>query len=93
MFRRNIEESVQEAISHSRVVLVNGPRQAGKTTLVRELIDYGQEPTYVTFDDIASLSFAQRDPSGFIGQFEGTTIIDEIQRAPELFLPIKVAVD
>ncbi|HKX31111.1 MAG TPA: ATP-binding protein [Blastocatellia bacterium] len=93
MFRRNIEESVQEAISHSRVVLINGPRQAGKTTLVRELINFEQETTYITFDDITSLSFAQRDPSGFISQFGGTTIIDEIQRAPELFLPIKATVD
>ncbi len=93
MFRRNIEERVEEAISHSRVVLINGPRQVGKTTLVRELIDFGQEVNYVSFDDIASLSFAQRDPVGFIGQFGGTTIIDEIQRVPELFLPIKAAVD
>jgi predicted AAA+ superfamily ATPase len=93
MFKRSIEERVQEAVGHSRVVLINGPRQVGKTTLVRELIDFGQEATYVTFDDIVSLSFAQRDPAGFVGQFGGTTIIDEIQRAPELFLPIKAAVD
>jgi len=93
MFRRNIEETVKEAISHSKVVLINGPRQAGKTTLVRELIDFGENTDYVTFDDIATLSFAQRDPSGFIEQFHGTTIIDEVQRAPEIFLPIKAAVD
>jgi len=93
MLRRNIDERVREAVSHSRVVLINGPRQAGKTTLVRELIDFGREASYVTFDDIASLSFAQQDPAGFINQFSGTTIIDEIQRVPELFLPIKVAVD
>jgi len=93
MFRRNIEERVLEAVGQSRVVLINGPRQAGKTTLVRDLIDFGQEATYITLDDIAPLSFARQDPSGFIGQFAGTTIIDEIQRAPELFLPIKAAVD
>jgi predicted AAA+ superfamily ATPase len=93
MFRRNIEDILVEAVNHSRVVLVNGPRQSGKTTLVRELMDFGPEASYITFDDIALLSFAQRDPAGFIGQFEGTTILDEIQRAPELFLPIKAAVD
>jgi uncharacterized protein len=93
MFRRNIEEVLIEAVNHSRVVLINGPRQAGKTTLVRELIDFGPEASYLTFDDLATLSFARRDPAGFIGQFEGATILDEIQRAPELFLPIKAAVD
>jgi uncharacterized protein len=93
MFRRNLEEVVQEAAGNSRVVLINGPRQAGKTTLVRELMDFGQEASYVTFDDIDALSFAQKDPAGFIGQFNGTAILDEIQRAPELFLPIKATVD
>ena len=62
MFRRNIEERVREAIGHARVVLINGPRQAGKTTLVRELMDFGEEANYVTFDDISSLSYEQRDP-------------------------------
>jgi predicted AAA+ superfamily ATPase len=93
MIRRNIEENVLEAVNQSRVVLINGPRQVGKTTLVRELIDFGQAANYVTFDDITSLSLARRDPAGFVGQFDGTTILDEIQRAPELFLPIKAAVD
>lgn len=93
MLRRNIEENVLEAVGQSRVVLINGPRQVGKTTLVRELIDFGQAANYMTFDDISALSFARRDPAGFVGQFEGTTILDEIQRAPELFLPIKAAVD
>jgi len=93
MFQRNIEERVREAIEHSRVVLINGPRQAGKTTLVRELMDFGKEANYVTFDDISALSYAQQDPPGFVEQFQGVTIIDEVQRAPEIFLPIKMAVD
>lgn len=93
MFQRNIEERVREAIEHSRVVLINGPRQAGKTTLVRELMDFGKEANYVTFDDISALSYAQQDPAGFVEQFQGVTIIDEVQRAPEIFLPIKMAVD
>jgi predicted AAA+ superfamily ATPase len=93
MFQRNIEERVREAIEHARVVLISGPRQAGKTTLVRELMDFGEEANYVTFDDISSLSYAQQDPAGFVEQFQGVTIIDEVQRAPEIFLPIKMAVD
>lgn len=93
MFQRNIEERVREAIEHARVVLISGPRQAGKTTLVRELMDFGEEANYVTFDDISSLSYAQQDPTGFVEQFQGVTIIDEVQRAPEIFLPIKMAVD
>lgn len=93
MIRRNMEDIVIEAVEHSRVVLVNGPRQSGKTTLVRELIDFGGGASYSTMDDLTSLSFAQRDPSGFIEQFKQTAVIDEIQRVPELFLPIKVSVD
>ncbi len=93
MYERNIEERIKEAISHSRVVLINGPRQAGKTTLVRDLIDFGAGTRYVTFDEITTLSYAQRDPEGFIRQFEGPVIIDEVQRAPEITLPIKAVVD
>ena len=93
MYRRNVEERIGEAISHSRVVLINGPRQAGKTTLVRDLIDLGEGAEYLTFDDITTLSYARRDPEGFIKQFTRPVVIDEVQRVPEILLPIKAVVD
>ena len=93
MYRRNVEERVGEAIAHSRVVLINGPRQAGKTTMVRDLIEIGEGAEYLTFDDITTLSYARRDPEGFIRQFTGPVVIDEVQRVPEILLPIKAVVD
>jgi predicted AAA+ superfamily ATPase len=93
MFKRNIERRALEALRESRVLLINGARQTGKTTLVRNLAAGGYDAEYVTLDDINLLSAARRDPVGFVGQFRKSVIIDEIQRAPELFLPIKMAVD
>ena len=81
---------VEEALQDTRVVLVTGPRQAGKTTLVEQFAS--PERPYVTLDDAATLTAARRDPTGFIRSL-GRAVIDEIQRAPELLLAIKVAVD
>lgn len=93
MYKRNIEGRILEAIKETRVLLINGARQTGKTTLVQNLINSGYPAAYVTLDDINALSAAGGDPAGFIKQFTGPVVIDEVQRAPELFLPIKVAVD
>lgn len=94
MYRRNIEDRIAESLQETRVLLLNGARQTGKTTLVRNLVASGRYTAeYVTLDDIDTLSAAQRDPTGFIRQFKRPVIIDEVQRAPEIFLPIKMAVD
>lgn len=93
MFPRHIETHLLEACSDTPVVLLNGARQTGKTTLVRRL---GQEKlgaSYVSLDDLTELTAAKNDPVGFINQLRTPVIIDEVQRAPEIFLPIKVAVD
>jgi len=90
--RRNLEAPLRDALAHARVVLVNGPRQAGKTTLVRSLREArGRE--YLTLDDAGLLAAARRDPAGFVAGLATPVIIDEVQRAPELFLAIKIAVD
>jgi predicted AAA+ superfamily ATPase len=89
---RHLEPAVREALIHSRVVLVNGPRQAGKTTLVRHLRETPARG-YLTLDDAGLLAAARRDPAGFVAGLATPVVIDEIQRAPELFLPIKRAVD
>jgi len=91
---RHIEQPLVEALGHSRVVLVNGPRQAGKTTLVRHLLEgEGSSREYLTLDDIGVLTAARRDPAGFVAGLSTPVVIDEVQRAPELFRAIKIAVD
>jgi uncharacterized protein len=87
---RYVLPRIKEALTDTRVVLLNGPRQAGKTTLARQFADDTRR--YVTLDDKATLVAARSDPKGFIrGLPRG--VIDEIQRAPELMLAIKESVD
>lgn len=90
MYQRFVERRVEEALSDTPVVLIVGPRRAGKTTLVRKMGEAGR--TYVTLDDHTALEAAQSDPAGFIRGLD-RAIIDEIQRAPGLLLAIKKAVD
>lgn len=90
MYERLVNRRVEEALQDTPVVLVVGPRRAGKTTLVRQM--GGSARTYMTLDDQTVLEAATADPAGFIRGID-TAIIDEIQRAPELMLAIKKAVD
>ncbi len=82
-----------DALHDTRVVLLNGARQTGKTTLVRAIAEGPHRAQYFTLDDPATLAAARTDPSGFVQALSGPVIIDEVQRAPELFPAIKVAVD
>ena len=86
---RHLTHNVQESLLDTRVVLVNGPRQCGKTTLVRQL---GGDMRYITLDDPNMAALAQQDPVGLIRQLD-RAIIDEVQRAPQLMLALKMAVD
>ena len=90
MYPRFAAARVQEALTDTRVVLLTGPRQAGKTTLARSLADEGR--AYVTLDNATTLAAAKADPTGFVRNLD-TAVIDEIQRAPELLLAIKESVD
>jgi len=90
MFGRFVENRVAVALADTPVVLVVGPRRAGKTTLVRKMGGVGR--TYLTLDDQTVLDAAREDPVGFVRGLDRVTI-DEIQRAPELILAIKKAVD
>jgi uncharacterized protein len=87
---RRIETELAEAMGESRVVLVEGPRQAGKSTLVQRFADASRP--YLTLDDANVLGAARADPIGFVRGLD-RAVIDEIQRAPELMLAIKASVD
>jgi predicted AAA+ superfamily ATPase len=90
MYPRWIEKRIRDELSDTRVVLLAGPRQAGKTTLAKKVAEQGA--TFLTLDDSTVLSAAKIDPVGFIRGLDRATI-DEIQRAPELILAIKRSVD
>src|ERR1700757_3303774 len=90
MYQRFVERRAEEALSDTPVVLIVGPRRAGKTTLVRKMGEAGR--IYITLDDQTVLEAAQSDPAGFIRGLD-QAIIDEIQRVPDLLLAIKKTVD
>jgi hypothetical protein len=90
MFTRHATDRIRDALSDTRVVLLAGPRQAGKTTLVRALAD--GDRAYLTLDDATTLAAARADPAGLIRELD-QAIIDEVQRAPDLLLAIKDSVD
>lgn len=92
MFRRNIMSNLKKALARSRVVLLNGARQVGKTTLCSELIK-DHDFTYLTFDDEMTYLAAKSNPTGFIADVAKPLILDEVQRVPEIFLAIKQDVD
>lgn len=93
MIRRNITQNLLDALSDTRVVLLHGARQSGKTTLVRAITEGPHPARYLTLDDAGSLAAANADPSGFISGLSLPVAIDEVQRAPELFSAIKIRVD
>lgn len=90
LYPRHIKSRLAEALSDTPVVLLAGPRQAGKTTLVRQIA--GEDRRYLTLDDQLTLLSAHEDPVGLIRSLD-RAVIDEIQRAPELLLAIKKSVD
>lgn len=92
MIRRNIEDSIRLALSDTPVVLLNGARQTGKTTLALRVAEK-TGAHYFTLDDAATLALAAGDPAGFISNLSGPVVFDEIQKAPDLFPAIKLAVD
>jgi predicted AAA+ superfamily ATPase len=92
MIRRHIESRVDSARADTPVVLLNGARQTGKTTLAQHIANT-TSARYHTLDDAATLAAAASDPVGFIRSQSGPVVLDEIQKVPDLFPAIKVAVD
>ncbi|HEV2987093.1 MAG TPA: ATP-binding protein [Candidatus Angelobacter sp.] len=93
MIPRHITGCLAQALADIPVVLINGARQTGKSTLVRSQEAVQKDRQYLTFDDPGVLAAAKRDPNGFIEALGSNTTLDEIQHVPELFPAIKMAVD
>ena len=90
MYPRFARAQVERGLADTRVVLLAGPRQAGKTTLAQSLA--GEHRAFYTLDNASTLSAAQRDPTGFVRNLD-YAVIDEVQRSPALLLAIKESVD
>lgn len=90
---RAVTSRLLEALADTRAVALVGPRQAGKTTLVRDLIAPDYPARYLTLDDATVRASAERDPVGLISELEDRSVIDEVQRVPDLLLAIKQRLD
>ena len=92
IYPRLVEARLDEALADTPVVLIHGPRQCGKTTLARR-VGETRGYAYFSFDDDVVLAAAREDPMGFVGDLPERVILDEVQRAPELFTALKSTVD
>lgn len=91
---RHMEERILELSKSYSAILVTGPRQAGKTTMLRSLAEkenIGRE--HVTLDDLTARDIAKNDPALFLQLHKPPVLIDEVQYAPELFTYIKIHID
>lgn len=90
---RTLQKKVLELSEEYAAILITGPRQVGKTTMLQELIKENGPREYVSLDDLTELSLAKRDPSLFFQIHKPPVLIDEVQYAPELFRAIKMMID
>jgi len=89
---RHLVPRLREALADSPAVLVHGPRQSGKSTLAR-IVGRARGYLYLSFDDPAVTAAAKADPLGFVKDLPARTILDEVQRVPEIFTSIKSVID
>jgi predicted AAA+ superfamily ATPase len=90
-YPRALEDPIIDASEQFPVLLLTGPRQVGKTTLLQHLC--GDERRYVSLDDLTRRALARDDPALFLQRFPPPVLIDEIQYAPGLLPYIKIAAD
>jgi predicted AAA+ superfamily ATPase len=93
MIARSLEPRVHEALGDTRVVVVLGARQVGKSTLVQQIALDRLGTGMLSLDDAATRDAAAADPTGFIADHDTPVVIDEVQRVPDLLLAIKARVD
>ena len=89
--KRAMEDAVRKIAGSFPVLLVTGPRQSGKTTLLKKLAGEGRR--YVTLDDPDIRLMARTDPALFMQRYTPPVIVDEIQYAPEILPYVKMDVD
>lgn len=91
---RTIEKSLNDSIGHWPVIMITGPRQVGKTTLLNHLVETSNEKiNYISLDNMLIRAQAKEDPELFLRTYETPLIIDEFQYAPELLSYIKIKID
>lgn len=90
---RVLKSRVMDALQDSPAVYINGPRQAGKTTFVKKLLVPNFKADYITFDNALTRVAAMRNPISFLQESGCPLIIDEVQRVPDLFRPLKMRID
>jgi len=90
MIARSIAANIRGQLNKYPIVALTGPRQSGKTTLLRQLFDQYE---YVSLESPDVRSFAQEDPRGFLKKYHQQVILDEVQRVPELFSYLQTHVD
>ncbi|RAU91796.1 ATP-binding protein [Paenibacillus sp. YN15] len=91
---RNMQDVFLKLNEQYPAVLITGPRQVGKTTMLQKLMELeGRNRNYVSLDDLNERSLAKSDPAMFLQIHKPPIFIDEVQYAPELFTYIKISVD
>jgi uncharacterized protein len=93
MIGRFASRKVLAALQDTPVVLLQGPRQSGKSTLAQRIAQERFAGNYITLDDPIALAEARRNPASFLRSRKPPLVIDEVQRTPELFLALKLFVD
>lgn len=91
-YPRFLTPRLLEACQDTPLLLIKGARQVGKSTLMQELISHFKGNS-LSLDDPSLLSIARQDPRGFIDQIKTPVLLDEVQRAPEVVLPLKLRID
>jgi len=93
MIERHIRPLVVEGLTFARAVCLLGPRQVGKSTLAKQIASQDHPARYISLDEEGSRRAALEDPTEFVASIAGPAVIDEIQRAPDLMLAIKMRLD
>ena len=89
--KRDLESKIVSLSKEYSAIPITGPRQVGKTTVLRQLMQ--KDRTYVTLDDLEERALARKDPALFLQLHDRPILIDEIQYAPQLFSYIKIEID
>ena len=86
--RRSLEKTISQVSKEYPAILATGPRQVGKTTMLRKLME-GSDRRYASLDDLNERNLAKNDPEMFLQLHKPPVLIDEVQYAPELFIYVK----